>query len=588
MRSAKPGRFAEYFSIASGDLPKQAPKLRFQRSMKLRNFAFHTLPLLRIKADCQNNPALTIIFGNLQTQTIESLICYCYNMRASTWQYIIRYNYMLICMLLLSTAHSQQPNERGRPNIILILADDLGYNDLSTYGNKNIPTPNLDKLAKSGVRMLNGYCSSPICSPSRAGIMTGRYQQKFGFEFQERDAPIGKYSIWQKAAFVQRAIREGDHIDFKKDPNAPPNGLPEKEPTIASLLKKEGYHTAAIGKWNLGRASYQVPSAKGFDYFYGFYSAAGLYADPKDTSMYNKKLDEILDPAVWFREGNSEIRRNDSIVTEKRYLTFAFADEATSFIRRQKDSAFFLYLAFNAPHTPFQAPNEFVRKFSNVQDETKRVYYAMIAALDDAIGKVLNTLDETGITKNTLIIFTSDNGGATYTQATDNEPLKGGKMSHFDGGLKVPFMISYPAKISGGTTYDYPISLLDILPTCLSAANHLLPDTTGIDGVNLMPFLNGTNTNRPHPVLYWRNGYSKAIRKDDFKLYINEKEKVTFLYDLSKDPSEQTDLSNTQPEKTKELENELKKWEQNLAPPMWKSRFQFRLKVRDRKFIFPT
>lgn len=509
-------------------------------------------------------------------------------MQSSFLKHIIRCKYILVILLLASTAYSQRTDIKDKPNIILILADDLGYNDLSTYGNKNIPTPNIDQLAGKGVRLTNGYCSSPICSPSRAGLMTGRYQQRFGFEFQERDAPIGKYSIWQKAAFAQRAMREGDHIDFNKNTNAPPNGLPEGEITIASLLKQSGYHTAAIGKWNLGRAIYQLPSAKGFDYFYGFYSAAGLYADKKDTSIYNKKLDDILDAAVWYREGNSAVRRNDSVVTEKRYLTFAFADEAATFIHRQKDSSFFLYLAFNAPHTPFQAPKEIVSKFSNVEDETKRVYYAMISALDHAIGKVLKTLEADGIAEKTLIIFSSDNGGATYTQATDNEPLKGGKMSHFDGGIKVPFIISYPAKINAGIVYDYPVSLLDILPTCISAAHGSLPNGTSIDGVDLIPYLNGSNKNRPHPILYWRNGYSKAIRKDDLKLYVNEKEKVNFLYDLLKDPYEREDLSTTQPEKVKELENELKKWEQNLAQPLWKSRFQFKLKVRDRKFIFPT
>ncbi|MEX6691184.1 sulfatase-like hydrolase/transferase [Danxiaibacter flavus] len=503
-------------------------------------------------------------------------------------QYIIYCKCIFICLLLASTACCQKTEAKDKPNIILILADDLGHNDLSTYGNKDIPTPNIDQLASEGVRFTNGYCSSPICSPSRAGLMTGRYQQRFGFEFQERDDPIGKYTIWQKAAFVQRAMREGDHVDFNKNTNGPPNGLPEQEISIASLLKKERYHTAVIGKWNLGHSNYQIPSAKGFDYFYGFYSAAGLYADKKDTSIYNKKLDDILDPAVWYREGNSEIRRNDSVVTEKRYLTFAFADEATNYIRRQKDSTFFLYLAFNAPHTPFQAPKEIVSRFSNVEDETKRVYYAMITALDEAIGKVLKTLEETGIAKNTLIIFASDNGGATYTLATDNEPLKGGKMSHFDGGLKVPLIISYPAKINGGGIYDYPVSLLDILPTCVSAANGSLPNAASIDGVDLIPYLNGANKNRPHPTLYWRNGYSKAIRKDDLKLYVNEKEKIIFLYDLSKDPYEREDLSNMQPEKVKELENELKKWEQHLAQPLWKSRFQYKLKVRDRKFIFPT
>ncbi|MBV4359118.1 sulfatase-like hydrolase/transferase [Pinibacter aurantiacus] len=483
-------------------------------------------------------------------------------------------------------AHVLQAQQK--PNIVFILADDLGYHDIGTYGNKVVPTPHIDSLALSGVKMLNGYCTSPICSPSRAAILTGRYQQRFGFEFQEKDAPIGKLSLMQKKKFYRRAHKEGDIIDLSKDSIVVPNGLPKDEITLAQVLKQNGYKTGAIGKWNLGVADYQLPGAKGFDYFYGFYAAAGLYASEKDPTIVNQHIDDILDRPTWFRHKYSALVRNGEAVDETEYLTNKFGEEAVAFIEQNKSSPFFLYVPFNAPHTPFQAPKDIVARFSNVAEPQKQVYYAMITALDDAIGKIIGKLKETGLDKNTLIIFTSDNGGATYTTATDNEPLKGGKMCEFDGGIKVPYIMSYADKIPAGATYQSPVSTLDIFSTAVGVAGIAAPAGKVYDGVNLLPFVSGENSNAPHDILYWRNGYSKAIRKGEYKLYINEKEKVEFLYDLSKDPGERNDVSTNFPEKAKELKADLNRWEETLGKPMWKSRFHFRLKVRDRYFIFPT
>lgn len=492
-----------------------------------------------------------------------------------------------IIFLALST-YANMLQAQQRPNIVFILADDLGYNDIGTYGNKLVPTPHIDALASNGVKMLNAYCTSPICSPSRAAILTGRYQQRFGFEFQEKDAPIGKLSLMQKEHFYKRAHKEGDILDLSKDSVEVPNGLPQDEITLAQVLKQNGYKTAAIGKWNVGVAAYQLPDAKGFDYFYGFYSAAGLYANEKDPSIVNQHIDDILDAPTWFRHKYSALVRNGKPVDEKEYLTTKFGEEAVAFIEENKNGPFFLYVPFNAPHTPFQAPKNLVAKFSNITEPQKQVYYAMITALDDAIGKITDKLKETGLDKNTLIIFTSDNGGATYTTATDNEPLKGGKMSEFDGGLKVPYIISYPDKIPAGTTYQSPVSTLDIFATAVGAAGVTSPGDRKYDGVDLLPFVKGENSNAPHDILYWRNGYSKAIRKGDYKLYINERENLEYLYDLSKDPGEHTDVSANFPEKVSELKSDLSRWEATLSKPMWKSRFHFRLKVRDRYYMFPT
>jgi arylsulfatase A-like enzyme len=494
----------------------------------------------------------------------------------------------LAIIIVALYAYANMLQAQQKPNIVFILADDLGYNDIGTYGNKLVPTPHIDSLAMSGVKMLNGYCTSPICSPSRAAIMTGRYQQRFGFEFQEKDAPIGKMSLMQEEKFFKRAHKEGDIIDLSKDSVVVPNGLPKEEITLAQVLKQNGYKTGAIGKWNLGVADYQLPDAKGFDYFYGFYSAAGLYASEKDPTIVNQHIDDILDRPTWFRTKYSALVRNGQPVNETEYLTTKFGEEAVAFIEQNKNDPFFLYVPFNAPHTPFQAPKDIVAKFANVTEPQKQVYYAMITALDDAIGKIISKLKETGLDKNTLIILTSDNGGATYTTATDNEPLKGGKMSEFDGGLKVPYIMSYANKIPAGTTYQLPVSTLDIFATAVGVANASLPNDQIHDGVNLLPFVNGENSNAPHDILYWRNGYSKAIRKGDYKLYINERENAEYLYDLSKDPGEHDDLSPTLPEKVKELKADLHRWEATLGKPMWKSRFHFRLKVRDRYYMFPT
>ncbi|MDI3318399.1 sulfatase [Pinibacter soli] len=495
---------------------------------------------------------------------------------------------VIVTFLLAFSVNANMLQAQQKPNIVVILADDLGYNDISTYGNKLVPTPHIDSLAMSGVKMLNGYCTSPICSPSRAAILTGRYQQRFGFEFQEKDAPIGKLSLLQEKKFYKRAHKEGDIIDLSRDSVVVPNGLPKDEITLAQVLKKNGYRTAAIGKWNLGVADYQLPDAKGFDYFYGFYAAAGLYALEKDSTIVDQHIDDILDKPTWFRRKYSALVRNGKPVDETEYLTTKFGEEAVAFIEQNKNDPFFLYVPFNAPHTPFQAPKDIVAKFANIAEPQKQVYYAMITALDNAVGKIINKLKETGLDKNTLIIFTSDNGGATYTTATDNEPLKGGKMCEFDGGIKVPYIMSYAEKIPAGTTYQSPVSTLDIFSTAVAAAGIASPVDKVYDGVNLLPFVTGEKSNVPHDILYWRNGYSKAIRKGDYKLYINERDKVEYLYDLSKDPGEHNDLSATLPDKVTDLKTELNRWEATLGKPLWKSRFHFRLKVRDRYYMFPT
>lgn len=508
---------------------------------------------------------------------------------------------LLLATLLTGCGSQTQQTEQAeqtaatdsarRPNVIVILADDLGYSDLASYGNPIVQTPNIDALGKEGVRFTQAYSTAPICSPSRAGLLTGRYQQRFGFEFlvpqdaQQKPTPeqLQRLTAFQKrvGSFPEPGF---DDELFKKIRK----GIPDSELTLGQLFKQNGYQTAAIGKWHVGETDGFFPLQRGFDYHYGFYSGLSLYAPEDDPNVVDKHLPWALsESAAWHRNGSNGIFRNGEPVEEKQYLTDKLADEAVAYIEKNKENPFLLYLPFNAPHDPFQAKQSDFDKYPQVTDSTKRVYYGMISGLDSAVGRITSKLKELGLDENTLVIFTSDNGGATYTRATDNKPLRGGKLSHFEGGYSVPYFIKYPAQVPAGKTYDYPVSNLDVFATAVAVAGIALPGNRPYDGVNLLPYVSGENTARPHETLFWRNGYSKAIRKGDFKLYINERNKQQRLYDLSSDRSETRDLCRENPQKLQELLDELKQWESQVKPPVWPSRINATLDVNGEKYYFP-
>ncbi len=478
-----------------------------------------------------------------------------------------------------------------KPNIIVILADDLGYSDLASFGNPVVKTPNIDALGKEGVRFTQAYSSAPICSPSRAGLITGRYQQRFGFEFlvpQDQGAQPTPQQLQQFASFQKQVgsfPEEGVDVEtFAKIGK----GLPATEISLASLLKQNGYKTAIVGKWHMGETEGFYPQQRGFDYHFGFYSGLSLYAPESNPAVVDKHLPWALSESVaWHRNGSNRIVRNNVTVDEKQFLTDKFADEAISYIEQNKNNPFFLNLPFNAPHDPLQAKQSDFDLYPQVTDSTKRVYYGMITGLDNAIGRIHKRLKELGLDQNTLIVFTSDNGGATYTRATDNKPLRGGKLSHFEGGYSVPFFIKYPGKVPAGKVYDLPVSNLDIFATTTAVAGVNLPTDREYDGVNLLPYISNQKADRPHQTLFWRSGYSKAIRKGDFKLYINERNKKQLLFDLSKDRSETTDLAQANPTKVKELLEELKKWESKLQQPTWPNRTNSTIDVNGEKYFFP-
>ena len=502
----------------------------------------------------------------------------------------------LVPFFLLNCCTLSFAQKKTLPNIILIIADDLGYSDLASYGNKNIHTPNIDALGLEGVRFTQAYVTAPICAPSRMGIMTGRYQQKFGSEFMPYDKfdPSVKKTITRNFLSGKKKTEglKALHPDFLLSRSEYATDIPANEITIAGLLKQQGYATGMIGKWNLSSSPGVFPDQHGFDYSYYFDGALSRYVDdPVDTGIYiNRHLPWAFSeiPAWAPREGSTAIREGRTIVKDTGYLTFSFANKGIEFVERHKAGPFFLTLSFNAPHDPFQVPKKYFDRIHGVADTVKRVYYGMIEALDDAVGDVLKKIEAEGLINNTMIFFISDNGGATYTRATDNAPLRGGKCTHFEGGLSVPFFIKYPAEVNAGQVYNNAVSALDIFSTIAAVSGAVLAIDRVYDGVNLLPFCKAS-AGVPHDEFFWRSGYSKAYRKGDWKLYVNEKNKVHYLFNIAEDREEDNDLSASRPDKLKELIEALHKWEKkNTIKPLWPSAADVMIEVRGKRFRFPS
>jgi arylsulfatase A-like enzyme len=410
-----------------------------------------------------------------------------------------------------------------RPNILLIVADDLGYADLGIQGCKDIPSPNIDSIGRNGVRFTNGYVSCPVCSPTRAGIATGKYQQRFGHELNPGPAQAS-------------------------DPNF---GLPLTETTLASRLKNLGYSTGAFGKWHLGYKPQFHPTKRGFDEFFGFLGGAHSYVDA---------LGDQYNPLM----------RGTQPVDEKEYTTVAFAREASSFIDRHQGNPFFVYLPFNAVHAPLQGLEQYLKRYSSIQDTRRRTYAAMHSAMDDAVGRVLKTVRDTRNEENTLIFFISDNGGPTLSTSSRNDPLRGYKAQVYEGGIRVPFMMQWKGRLPAGKVYDNPAIALDIHPTAVAAVGGTIPPDAKLDGVNLLPYLTGSAKGKPHEQLCWRYGRQWAIRKGDWKLLQFQGDSE--LYNLAQDIGEKNNLIAAQPEKAKELRAAYDAWNSQNIPPKWDGR----------------
>ena len=487
------------------------------------------------------------------------------------------------------------PAKQNRPNIILILADDLGQTDISLYGNKIISTPHIDGIGKSGVTFTQGYISSPICSPSRAGLLTGRYQQRFGHEFQPNQRYL-KNMLEYYGFKMMPKFRPLSPIKSKEVPTIEERlrqGLPPSEITIAEVLKKYDYATAVIGKWHLGTSEYSKPCALGFDYQYGFYEAFTLYAKKTAPGIVNIPVkSDFMDVHEWKaaegRTGNCAILRNcGERQEEEKYLTDKLTDEAIQFVDKNAANPFFLYLPYNAPHAPLQATKKYYDQFAHIKDPVKRVYAAMIKNLDDQVGRLLNHIDSLGMTENTIVIFLSDNGGAVYNGTTDNAPYRGGKFTNFEGGIKVPFMMKWPAKIKEETVFNKPVISLDVFTTIASILETDLPNDRTYDGVNLLPYITKKYPLKsPHQELCWRSDFNKAIIKGDWKLIVNEYDNSIQLYDLKTDSVEQKNVFLANPKVVKAMQQDLDKWEGEMVKPLWPRVVNYVYKDAGGKYVF--
>lgn len=462
------------------------------------------------------------------------------------------------------------------PNIIVILADDLGHNDISFFGGGvaggAVPTPNIDAIGHQGASFDIGYAANATCSPSRAAIMTGRYPTRFGFEFtavptifaRAVSASEGRAADGRPRAIFHEERTQG-LIDY------PDMGMPQSEVTIAELLKSRGYHTIQIGKWHLGEARALQPNGQGFDEALGFLAGGGMYMDQNDPNVVNAKLPwDPIDGFLWPNLPYAVQWNGGRRFAPRGHLTDYWTDNAIAAIRANRDRPFFMYLAYNAPHTPLQATRADYDALPQIRDHTQRVYGAMIRQLDRDIGRVMQTLKEQGIDDNTLVIFTSDNGAAWYTGITDgNAPFRGYKATYFEGGLRVPFFLRWPGRVKPGTLPAGPAHHLDIFATAAAAAQAPLPAGRAIDGVSLLDAAESGVATVPHALLFWRSGENKAVRAGDWKLQIAGRPDRQWLYNLAADPTERHNLAASEPDRVTAMRRLIALHDRAQKTPMW-------------------
>jgi len=492
---------------------------------------------------------------------------------------------------LASVPKAENPD--SLPNILLILVDDLGLYDMSYFGGDKVQTPHMDGLAQNGIAYEQAYVASPMCSASRAAILTGRYPQRFGFEFQMHDRYLkNRLEYYGFKLFMASDLwkaRPMDKVPRKQDIKR--QGLPPSEITIADLLKARGYSTALVGKWHDGTHEKNLPGNFGFDFQYGFFDAHTLYVPIGTEGITDQRIKkDFTDQYNWKlgRKGSKGIFRNYERIEEPEHLTDAITRESIDFIHRNSANPFFLLAAYNAPHAPLQAPDSYVDMFMDEPDPVKRVYYAMIKQLDDAIGRLLAQVEEEGLAENTLVIFLSDNGGATYTYTTDNGPLRGGKITDFEGGIRVPFFMSWKEKITAGSRHGSPVMAMDIFSTIAAVTGCPLPPGVAIDGRNLLGSgidLVGPGTSSPRN-FYWQRGPSKALRAGGWKVIWNEEFGDTLVYQVNEDPNELRNRYSEERERAQALIRLHDQWSNGLAGPLWPSVVHFREKVDDRWVYF--
>ncbi|PSL07160.1 sulfatase-like hydrolase/transferase [Cecembia rubra] len=428
--------------------------------------------------------------------------------------------------------------QSSKPNFIVILADDLGYADLSLNGSKQIQTPNIDAIAKGGVNFTQAYVSAPVCSPSRAGLLTGKNQVSFGYD--------------NNLAFNQKGF----------DPEYA--GLPIEQKTIADRLKEAGYVSGIIGKWHLGSNPQFHPINRGFDEFWGYLAGGHHYFKSEKEGL------GYLAP----------LESNYKTPQEITYLTDDKGDECINFIKRHKERPFFLYASFNAPHAPMHATEEDLALFSHISDKDRRIYLAMVHRLDINVGRIVQTLKDEGLMENTMIVFLSDNGGPVDQNHSNNAPFNGQKGILLEGGIRVPMMIQWDGTLPQGVTYTPAVSALDLMPTILESVGIKVAEQDSLDGVNLIPFLNGEKQGNPHQTLKWKFTVSAGILEENWKL-IRIPDRLPLLFDISKDISEQHNLVLQYPEVAERLLRKLGDWDLALPHPLFLEGAEWKAKQRD-------
>lgn len=471
-----------------------------------------------------------------------------------------------------SDARAESPT---RPNMVVIFIDDLGYGELGCQGNPEIPTPHIDSIASAGVRFTDGYVTAPYCSASRAGIMTGRYQTRFGHEFN----PVGH---------------------FNEDPDA---GLPLSERTLADYLGQAGYATGLVGKWHLGGHAKFHPLRRGFDEFFGFLHEGHFFVPPPyegATTMLRRRALPGGGEGRWMSEdgrtvltthmrhkepaydANNPILRDGQPVNEPDYFTDAIARESVAYIERNKERPFLLFTSFNAVHSPLQATDKYMDRFSHIDDIQRRIFAAMLSAADDAVGEILETLRKHDLEEQTLVFFISDNGGPTRELTSSNAPLRGGKGDLYEGGVRVPFLAQWPGTLPAGKEFTSPVVSLDVMATALAVSGLEASKLPGrgdqpLDGVNLLPYLTGEVDEPPHPTLFWRMGQKRALRQGDWKIVrpgpasdgTAKAHDGWELYDLANDIAESRDLGSERPEVLRELIDAWQSLNQEMVEPVW-------------------
>lgn len=462
------------------------------------------------------------------------------------------------------------------PNIVFILLDDLGYNDISTFGggvaNGRVPTPNIDKLAADGAIYTQAYSGTGTCAPSRAMLMTGRYPTRTGFEFTP--TPDGMSMV---VSTIANSMRSGatppTTFNREIDDGALPyadQGLPGSEITIAELLKQEDYHTVHIGKWHLGRRDDFLPNAQGFDE--SLLMASGLFLAEDDPEVVNAKLDfDPIDKFLWAAMSYAASFNGSEPFEPGGYLTDWWTDESLRVIEANKNRPFFLYLAHWAPHTPLQATKEDYEAVGDIELHRERVYAAMIRAVDRSVGRVIEKLEAEGLSENTIVVLSSDNGGAGYIGLREvNAPFRGWKITLFEGGIRVPMFIKWPAQIPPNTVIDTPVAHIDLLPTLASAAGASLPTDRIIDGADIMVAAMGNGIiERPNDAIFWQSGTYHVVRAGDWKLQVDGRQNKIWLFDLATDPTEQSNLADSQPDKVAELQGLLDAHHADSVGPLY-------------------